>query len=433
MKYLFLLLASLLIAILPAQNGLEVEGSILIQSTDQQNPAPGTIRFNPGTEDFEGYNGERWVSFTAPGALWGEQPANLENKAFTSEQSANNGLFGKSMHVSGTEMIIGAPGEDNFKGHVYYYINIDEPSPFKKQMISPLVSLPLNAQFGNALDRDGDYLIVGAEGTNTAYIFTKSNSQWIQQDSLVNPEPFPTANFGRDVAICGDFAFVSAIGLNMGAGKVFVFQRNLSVWNYIQTIEDTNPANSDFFGNCIDCFNGMLAVGIPNKNGGSGAVNIYDFGAFSQYQYTETLVDTNSNGFGQDFGSTISMDGNSLIIGAPGAHVAQGKAFFYSRIFGHYLLIEEVISPEPENGAGFGNAVAVSGDYLIVAEQTKERCFVFHYDQVKINLQAELTGKDAISNDLFGSSIAFDGQTIGISSEYGSSLFKEGKVYLFEK
>lgn len=46
------------------QEKVEVEGTIIIKDSKDPNPAQGTIRFNPATNDFEGWNGLQWLSLT---------------------------------------------------------------------------------------------------------------------------------------------------------------------------------------------------------------------------------------------------------------------------------------------------------------------------------------------------------------------------------
>lgn len=62
-----LILWSLLIAVFTtgySQEKMEIEGAIIIKDSEDNNPAPGTVRFNPTTSDFEGWNGLQWVSLT---------------------------------------------------------------------------------------------------------------------------------------------------------------------------------------------------------------------------------------------------------------------------------------------------------------------------------------------------------------------------------
>ncbi len=46
------------------QEKMEVEGALIIKNSEDPTPAPGTIRFNPNTNDFEGWNGHQWMSLT---------------------------------------------------------------------------------------------------------------------------------------------------------------------------------------------------------------------------------------------------------------------------------------------------------------------------------------------------------------------------------
>ena len=62
MKYVITILLSALVLsnIALAQENLEVEGAIKINSS-ANTPHAGTIRWNDITQDFEGFNGKQWV------------------------------------------------------------------------------------------------------------------------------------------------------------------------------------------------------------------------------------------------------------------------------------------------------------------------------------------------------------------------------------
>ena len=66
---------------LPAER-LQVEGAIKIGNSSSANPTAGTVRWNPDTEDFEGYTGTTWKSLTMTSDKWGEAstPFNTENQ-----------------------------------------------------------------------------------------------------------------------------------------------------------------------------------------------------------------------------------------------------------------------------------------------------------------------------------------------------------------
>ena len=47
-----------------SQEKLEIEGAIVLKNSENPAPIPGTIRFNPDNNDFEGWNGKRWMSLS---------------------------------------------------------------------------------------------------------------------------------------------------------------------------------------------------------------------------------------------------------------------------------------------------------------------------------------------------------------------------------
>jgi uncharacterized protein (TIGR02145 family) len=47
-----------------SQEKLEIEGAVILKNSEDATPEPGTIRFNPTTCDFEGWNGVFWASLT---------------------------------------------------------------------------------------------------------------------------------------------------------------------------------------------------------------------------------------------------------------------------------------------------------------------------------------------------------------------------------
>ena len=64
MRIILTAITLLQIVFLSAQEIMEIEGAIRIESSDEELPQKGTIRFNPETNDFEGWNGAFWTSLT---------------------------------------------------------------------------------------------------------------------------------------------------------------------------------------------------------------------------------------------------------------------------------------------------------------------------------------------------------------------------------
>lgn len=67
LKYLSLIMLHLFlvsdVAVGQAEK-MEIDGAITIGNSENEVSPPGTIRFNPATEDFEGWTGQHWISFS---------------------------------------------------------------------------------------------------------------------------------------------------------------------------------------------------------------------------------------------------------------------------------------------------------------------------------------------------------------------------------
>jgi hypothetical protein len=125
-------------------------------------------------------------------------------------------------------------------------------------------------------------VIVGAPGANAsgiiepgaAYIFSRSGSDWIQQIKLEPTTPHKVKDFGRSVAICGNYAVVGDSGDNevaAGSGAAYLFERNGLTWSLTEKIIASNSALFDNFGGsvAVDDTSGtgvLVVVGAPYNN-----------------------------------------------------------------------------------------------------------------------------------------------------------------------
>ncbi|MEE2876970.1 MAG: hypothetical protein VX822_04240, partial [Candidatus Neomarinimicrobiota bacterium] len=119
-----------------------------------------------------------------------------------------------------------------------------------------------NADFGRTVAIDGDYAIVGAYsdddgGTNSgsAYIFKRSGTEWRQEDKIVASDAAANDYFGWSVSIDGDYAIVGSIHDDDGgssAGSAYIFKRSGTDWSQEDKIVASDAAQSDQFGLNVD-------------------------------------------------------------------------------------------------------------------------------------------------------------------------------------
>lgn len=185
--------------------------------------------------------------------------------------------FGYDIGVIGNDLYVGAL-YDNDGGKVWRIAADTRATLFKYN--NPHGS-PGNAnrpQFGDSLDVQGDYLLVGANqssasGTNAsgaAYLFNRFDGTLLR--TFFDPTPGVLDNFGSDVALVGNFAVIAAHADDDGKSEGAVFVFDINTGQQVQELQ-TPFSSSDFFGLRIHRIGqNWLAVG---ESTGSGKVNLY--------------------------------------------------------------------------------------------------------------------------------------------------------------
>jgi hypothetical protein len=237
-----------------------------------------------------------------------------------------------------------------------------------------------NDGFGQAIHSDGARVIVGAPFSaagGDAYIFEWNGTSWDQVAQLVPSSRNPGDWFGFAVLIDGDYAFVSAPIRPVpcpSVGIVFIFQRDAGgVWNQIQALLPQLGANCNFnandeFGMDMDYSGGTLAV---TARGDAifgvnefGSIYVFDFNG-TDWSQTQILRGINASPFYR-LGSSVAIEGDTLIGGARVASNDTGSAYVYERSGGTWSRVATLDSPAPFVNDRFGSEVGVAGNTVMV-------------------------------------------------------------------
>jgi hypothetical protein len=146
------------------------------------------------------------------------------------------------------------------------------------------------------------------------------------------------------------------------------------------------------------------------------------------------------------FSTAIAEYGNLVLIGAPGRDDggnASGAAYLFERgADGHWTQLQKLIANSGSPGELFGGSVAIGEDILVVgargdAEQGSfaGAVYIFTRDAAAHWYQAhKLTASDGLAGNLFGFSLALNGETlfIGARGDEEAGNFS-GAVYVFTR
>ena len=325
------------------------------------------------------------------GASWSEQQKLLPADVI------NGDTFGASVGIdvppfSIPTIVVGAPikniGGTAGKGAAYVFVRIGTVWVQQQQLVAS--DGGLNEFFGTSVAISGDTILVGAPnhtvGANTrqgaVYVFVRNGSTWTQQQELNANDGLVSDQLGGAVALAGDTAVAGAREDNFGAnrnGKAYVFVRNGTTWSQQQKLTASDGSALDAFGNslAINHNTDTIAVGALNddevtpNDRGSVYVFVRNGTTWSQQQRLIGSLGM-ASGFTAHFGTSVAVDGDTLIAGAPQIDPLDGNGrgvvYLFSR-FGTTWTEQNRFEIPPAVLREFGCSVAMSGDSFIGGAQ----------------------------------------------------------------
>ena len=174
--------------------------------------------------------------------------------------------FGNDVAVSGTRIVAGKWKDSGWRGAAYVFDKT--PQGWTESAKLTASDGALNDDFGWSVDVDGDRVLVGsvrAAPSGAAYLYERRPAGWVELAKLVPPDGIPGGDFGYEVCLEGDTAFVAAPGVSGPSppGAVYVFRREGGAWPFVARLspDDEIPANA--FGVCLAADGETLLAGAP--------------------------------------------------------------------------------------------------------------------------------------------------------------------------
>jgi hypothetical protein len=296
-------------------------------------------------------------------------------------------------------------------------------------------------QFGRSVAIDGDYAIVGAyandEGSfdgGSAYIFRRTGTNtWDTGTKILASDGGDFDQLGISVAISGDYAIAGAWLNDEGgtiAGSAYIFHRTgTNTWDVGTKILASDAAAYDQFGGSVGISGDYAIVGAPP--GGSAYIfrrtgtNTWDAG---------TKISASGA-----FGTGVGISGDYAIVGAPWGD----SAYIFRRTGTNTWDAGTTISAsDAAGGDNFGISVAIDGDYAIVGANGDDdggsasgSAYIFRRTGTNAwDAGTKIVASDAASGDQFGTSVAIDGDYAIVRASYNDDGgTSSGSAYIFRR
>lgn len=301
-------------------------------------------------------------------------------------------------------------------------------------------------------------------------------------------------NFGYSVAISGNTAVIgapyedsNATGINgnqaddtaLSAGAVYIFIREGGTWSQQAYIKASNAGSNDRFGWSVSISGDTVVIGAPGEASNATGVNgnqqdnsVVDTGAayvfvrsgttWSQQAYLKEATNTVIK---DGFGTSVSIDGNTVVVGSPGFDPGIGTVSVFFRNANTWSQQAQLSASNAAGGDRFGGAVAVSGDTIAVGASGEDSAatgiggsqtdnsasgsgaaYVFVRNGISWSQQAYFKASNTGAGDAFGISVAISADTIVVGAwaegsaatgvngnQLDNSLSYAGAAYVFSR
>jgi hypothetical protein len=373
------------------------------------------------------------------------------------------------------------------------------------------------AYFGNAIAFAGDTLAVGSYTENGAgkgvddpttasaassgavYVYTRSSGAWSKQayvkasNTRATISYFGGVGFGTSVALSGETLVVGSDGETSAAkgidgdqadtsapfaGAVYVFMRSGTVWSQQAYVKASNTHDQLWFGGAVAISGDTMAVGAVGDSSAATGIDgnqsdtsaarsgaVYVFVRSGTRWAQQAYIKASNTSASALFGRSVALEGDTLVVGAPGAASEAGAAYLFRRNGSTWSQEDLVKASNARASARFGDSVTLSGDTLAIAAPGESSratgiggdqgdtsmtgagaVYVFERGAAGWTQKAYVKASNTRAGATFGSSLAMMGAWLAVGSRYeaGASAGIDGDpsiltakaagaVYLFER
>lgn len=411
---------------------LDVNGKLKV-GDDSTTPQAGTIRWNAGNNDFEGFNGSVWLSLTkSSNSGWGGNDEIKENQKVSSLEDDPFRLMGYSIDIRDSLAVIGS-NTVNFnkkgKAYIYKYNTATNNWIFFDTLVPS--SSQLETGFGSSVKIFQDYIAVGAfkedngsiDQAGKIYFYKLTGGAYTEVGSIVGS--FTNENFGRNFDV-NESKYLVATNNNDLIRFYYVWGPSFPQFSELLT----SYSNSQNKVSVAMSNNNIAYISSPEDN----KVNVYKYdlqgGIWNFYFLTNLDNMSGVLDVSKELG-TIEY----LIVGKANDVSNTHHAFVYKRTSNSFTLQSELIGQDGINEEGFGFSVAITKDYCIVGNPESDKAYVFQRHNNSWQFKSILTESSSQSNSYFGFSVAMSNNysVVGARDKDVEGNDNQGQVFFFSK
>ncbi|MDA0378523.1 MAG: hypothetical protein O2899_03435, partial [Bacteroidetes bacterium] len=361
---------------------------------------------------------------------------------------AQSGSFGTTVVLDGADLFVGEPNTSFREGSVYIYAWTDDGWKQTQRLTAPEPAW--EDGFGTVLAREGGNLLVGQKN-GPLHVFVQQGQSWQHNGVIDGPgtqglDPgcqqygYCGTDFGITLALEGDWLLVGNPGAvpqrqrgqeempEAPQGVVYAYARGADgQWSLHSSIQSMNASAGDRFGQTILFENGLALIGAPGWNdsyAGLEAVGqvipfVFQDGNWLEANWIPFFAESAAG-----FGSSLSLQGRELLVGAPGANRSRGAVYAYEwQDDGSWMPMRAFRLTDAEPGERFGSGVAHPDNAIWIGAPAEREfatgsVWVFdgQEDGTVTDTPRRIQLADTVERDGFGAHLVAQGEMVIVSA-----------------
>lgn len=283
--------------------------------------------------------------------------------------------FGCSMSLYNHTALVGARNDDyGFNSGVAYIFQYENGVWVQEAKL--LASDGVEGDwFGWSVSLHDDIALIGAfedddngDSSGSAYIFEKIDGSWVQVSKLLPNDGTEDDWFGYAVSIFNQTAVVAARGKDFqhDFGAVYIFQQTNGSWLQQAKLMPSDSSPGDCFGESLSLENETLIIG-STAYGTSGSAYVFQNNNGTWIQQMKLLP--SDGAFGDGFGFSVSLSGNNVVIGALADDdygELSGSAYIFQQVDDIWIEQKKLLASDGSGGDNFGFSVSMSGESILI-------------------------------------------------------------------
>lgn len=276
--------------------------------------------------------------------------------------------FGYSVGIDGDTIIVGA---NLHAGTGAAYIFVRDGTSWTQQAELTASDGLISDEFGDSVAVSGDTAVVGAayagiggDWSGSAYVYKRTGTSWAEEAKLRASDAAASDQFGWSIAIDGDTVVVGSVYDESQTGSAYVFTRSGTTWTQAQKLVANDAAVEDAFGVSVAIDGNSIAIGAGWKNTFVGAAYVFVYDGSSWVQQAELTASDGTNG--NEFGMAVDISGDRVAVGARFVNMWTGEAYIFDRDGTTWSEAAHFNATDGEYFDQFGWSIALDGNMVLM-------------------------------------------------------------------